>query len=119
MAKIRYTKIEINLQEQINKLGDKSSEEVRQKTSNNSPIRTGKYKDSWSVDVSGSSVKRYKIYNKEYRLTHLLEFGHATRNGGRTAPMPHLAPAFNQEKINYLTELKSIKLNIKTKTEEV
>ena len=54
---------------------------------------TGKYARGWSVDVD---VKRYgtvvTIYNKLAGLPHLLENGHAKRNGGRVEGRPHIAP---------------------------
>lgn len=61
---------------------------------------TGKYSGDWtSEDVpKGRLQKNRTIYNEEhYRLTHLLEKGHVSRNGtGRTfAPVPaypHIKP---------------------------
>ncbi len=60
-----------------------------------SPKLTGDYGKGWTSkkSYSGKYSKVNTIHNKtDYQLTHLLEFGHAKRNGGRVAPRPHIKP---------------------------
>ena len=61
---------------------------------------TGAYSKSWEAEdiKTGRLSKKRVIHNKEhYRLTHLLEKGHVSRNGtgrtfGRVPAYPHIAP---------------------------
>lgn len=74
----------------------KTARKVAKNLRATSPKRTGKYAKSWtsSVEKGMSGAKGYVYVKKpRYRLTHLLEKGHAKRNGGRVAPRVHIAPA--------------------------
>lgn len=59
-----------------------------------------KYSKGWTKTVEKHKISgnfSATIYNKKYyRLTHLLEKGHAKRNGGRTTAYPHIAPVQNE-----------------------
>lgn len=55
--------------------------------------KSGDYAGSWAVgDDSGSFGCKKVVYSKKPGLPHLLEKGHATRNGGRSRAYPHVAP---------------------------
>lgn len=54
-----------------------------------------KYKHSWTskVERTRTGISGVTYNAKHYRLTHLLEFGHARRGGGRnTTAYEHIAP---------------------------
>lgn len=55
--------------------------------------RRGQYKKGWRIYKDRKDG--YIVYNKtDYRLTHLLEKGHKTRDGSsKTDPQPHIKPA--------------------------
>ena len=68
------------------------SEDLLQNIKKNSPVRTGKYKRGWKKKVLFESEDEIRTvtYNTKYQLTHLLEFGHAMKSGGRVAAKPHI-----------------------------
>ena len=74
----------------------KASKTVRKEISANAPVRRGTYKKSWRTKTTRESgnVLEVTVYSpKRYMIAHLLENGHAKRNGGRVAGRPHIAPA--------------------------
>lgn len=74
----------------------KSAKFVKEEISANAPRQTGAYAKSWTskkTEEDSTSVQ-YTVYSKnKYQLAHLLENGHALRNGGRAKAYPHIAPA--------------------------
>lgn len=66
------------------------------------------YNPSWSIKTESDRLTfSAKIYNKKhYRLTHLLEFGHAKVNGGRTRVFPHIKPVNDWVQSEYERKLK-------------
>ena len=62
-----------------------------------SPKRTGKYAKSWTMStekaIGQPDLRIIHAKAPHYRLTHLLEHGHAKRGGGRVEGKPHIRPA--------------------------
>ena len=69
---------------------------VRNSIKEGAPVKSGKYAKSWSVKNTkmNSHALEVTVYSRNrYQLAHLLEHGHAKRNGGRTKAQVHIAPA--------------------------
>ncbi|MCD8326532.1 MAG: HK97 gp10 family phage protein [Lachnospiraceae bacterium] len=85
----------------------KTAKAVKENISANAPVKTGAYAKSWTTKATTETSQSLEmtVYSKNrYQLAHLLEKGHANRNGGRTRAIPHIAPA-EAEGETMLTEL--------------
>lgn len=60
-----------------------------------SPKRSGEYANGWKMKKVFENADKItvEVYNKKPYLPHLLEYGHAKKNGGRVEAIPHIRPA--------------------------
>ena len=82
--------------EDIKQAVRETAEVVRDEIEQTAPRDTGAYAKSWAVKKQKESPKVLSVVvhsKNRYQLTHLLEFGHAKRGGGRVAARPHIAKA--------------------------
>ena len=82
--------------EELKKAVRKAGNQAKNDVQANAPVKTGAYKKSWATKVTKetSNAMEIVVYSKNrYQLAHLLEFGHALRQGGRARAFAHIAPA--------------------------
>lgn len=93
----------------IGKATDETADKVLRDVKAAAP-GTGRYRAGFAKNnQSTSSNRRYVVWNKKYyNLVHLLEKGHATRNGGKTRAFPHMAPAERAHVYEYEERVKKI-----------
>lgn len=130
--KIKVTDLESNINKQLQlwtadmqygvcALVDEKADKLKNLIQENAPVRykkkikkrrKGKYKCSWKIKVITDNFSRYEkvVYSSgdEYRLTHLLEKGHAKKGGGRVAPKIHIAPARDRIEKEYVSGVESL-----------
>ena len=88
----------------------KAIDELKETSPRGKGKRATPYHLGWDtkIQIKGKNKYHRVIWNKtNYQLTHLLEFGHVTRNGGRAKAIPHIAPVaekYNQEFVDLLKE---------------
>ena len=94
--------------EVVDEVTRKAKDELKQTSPRGEGSRTNPYYKGWAVKLS---KKRTGVYHKviwnrtNYQLTHLLEFGHATRNGGRTRALPHIRPVEEKYNVEFVDKL--------------
>ena len=67
------------------------------------------YNNDWAPTKTTANKKSFGaiVHNKKhYQLAHLLENGHALRNGGRTRAFPHIAPVAERAEDNLLKNIR-------------
>lgn len=90
------------------KVGKAAVKQLRQ----TSPKKTGKYAKSWTMTTEKAIGQPHTriIHAKapHYRLTHLLEYGHAKVGGGRVEGRPHIRPAEEQVIKDFVSEVEEV-----------
>lgn len=97
------------LKESVKEASKECAAEIRE----NAPKQSGKYKKGWKSKVEHESRTdiRTTVYNSaKPQLTHLLEYGHAKKNGGRVEGKAHIGSA--EERLDSKLERK-IKVKLK------
>lgn len=90
-----------NTTENVVQAVEETAEETVAELNETSPKSPGggDYAESWKSKRDNKMRGKWRmsmvVYSKDpdYRLTHLLEFGHAKVNGGRVKALPHIRKA--------------------------
>lgn len=107
MSNVKIDSLSSEVMRELKKYADITTENVKKAVLNagktvrdeikaSAPSDTGKYSKSWTVKTvreTSNSLELVVHSRNRYQLTHLLEFGHAKRGGGRVSARPHIASA--------------------------
>lgn len=109
----------INIGEKVKVATDDITKELLDNTKSDAPKRTGDYKKAMKTKTESESD--YSKHNRwyvdpktgKYRLSHLLEEPHKTRNEGKTRAFPHIKKNEEIAKTKFEERVKEIIQNEK------
>ncbi|MBV1943671.1 HK97 gp10 family phage protein [Streptococcus parasuis] len=109
---VKMTPLKVDIKNQVLENIKKAAQSTENDIGTGSPRRNGVYEKGWTHDIIDDTAI---VHNngKEKSLSHLLENGHATKNGGFVAPREHIRPAYIKNKEKFLNDMKSIKITPK------
>lgn len=103
---------ETNVRDGVKKAVDESMAEMVKETKRNAPVRTGRYKRKIGATVGKDSHAAYSkvwhVKSPDYRRAHLLDKGHALRNGGRYIGDQHVTNARNRAVMNFQQRIEEV-----------
>jgi|AGTN01.3.fsa_nt_gi Bacteriophage protein of unknown function (DUF646). len=94
-AMLEYTE---EVEDAIPKIVDSTVDAMVKEIQSAAPKHSGKYSKGWKARQLGERTRSKEGYAKlvcnpkRYSIAHLVEYGHAKRNGGRVAGKPHIRP---------------------------
>lgn len=99
-----------DITEDVIEITDQVTEDAKNELKDKSPRGRGKrrnpYWRGWSVKLQKKGKLKYQkvVWNRtNYQLTHLLEFGHVTRNGtGWVKSEPHIREVEDKYKVKFV-----------------
>ena len=103
---------ETSVREGVKKAVDESMDEMVKETKSTAQVRTGRYKRKIGATVGENTLMKYsKVWHvkaPEYRSAHLLDKGHALRNGRRYAGNQHVTNAANRATESFQRKLEEV-----------
>lgn len=92
-------------------VGQNAVKKVKSNIASSGIKGSGEYKKSWTkkkVKRDGSVKVVVHARAPHFRLSHLLEKGHATRNGKRTRAFPHIQQAAGEATVEFYERVRNI-----------
>lgn len=89
------SKYNSEITKEIKKVVKKEAKKLAENIKNDSPNRTGNYKDGWTSAEDSETPFGivHVVYNSNApQITHLLEYGYLKRDGGRVEGTKHIEP---------------------------
>jgi hypothetical protein len=92
-----------DVRDKVEDAKSESATDLKKSIAQDSPQKRPSYAKGWRIK---KTPKKLIVHNKtDYQLTHLLEHGHALKDGGRFEGKPHIRP--NEERVirDYLNKI--------------